>query len=58
MRAVDLLDASKDSADNARGAVVLTLIPTLIHYFQSVRKAKKKAAAGITTEKPAPTPEV
>lgn len=28
------------------GAVVLTLIPTLWHYFQSARKAKKAAAAG------------
>jgi membrane-associated protein len=28
------------------GAVVITLIPTLWHYFQSMRKAKKAAAAG------------
>ncbi len=28
------------------GAVVLTLIPTLWHYFQSAHKAKKAAAAG------------
>ncbi|GGR22573.1 hypothetical protein GCM10010196_15340 [Agromyces mediolanus] len=28
------------------GAVVLTLIPTLWHYFQSARKAKRAAAAG------------
>ncbi|MFD6053376.1 DedA family protein [Agromyces sp. NPDC060279] len=28
------------------GAVVLTLIPTLWHYFQSSRKAKRAAAAG------------
>jgi membrane-associated protein len=28
------------------GAVVITLIPTLWHYFQSMHKAKKAAAAG------------
>jgi membrane-associated protein len=28
------------------GAVVLTLIPTLWHYFQSASKARKAAAAG------------
>ncbi|KQR52629.1 hypothetical protein ASF88_14070 [Leifsonia sp. Leaf336] len=42
------------------GAVVITLIPTLFHYFQSLRKAKKKrleAAAAEPTE-PRPTPDV
>ena len=37
------------------GAVVLTLIPTLIHYFQSVRKAKRKRLAEAAST--APTPE-
>jgi membrane-associated protein len=27
------------------GAVVVTLVPTLFHYFQSTRRAKKAAAA-------------
>ena len=42
------------------GAVVITLIPTLFHYFQSLRKAKKKrleAAAAEPTE-PRPTPDI
>ncbi|ANF30303.1 hypothetical protein A0130_00135 [Leifsonia xyli] len=30
------------------GAVVITLVPTLFHYFQSVRKAKRKAAEDVT----------
>lgn len=42
------------------GAVVITLIPTLFHYFQSLRKAKKKrlAEADEAAAHPAPTPEV
>jgi membrane-associated protein len=40
------------------GAVVITLIPTLFHYFQSVRKAKKKREQGITEEQAPATPEV
>ncbi|QNE34642.1 DedA family protein [Leifsonia shinshuensis] len=49
------------------GAVVITLIPTLFHYFQSLRKAKKKrleaeAAAATATDAtvsdPHPTPDV
>jgi membrane-associated protein len=34
------------------GAVVITLVPTLFHYFQSVRKAKRKAAAEDVTAPP------
>jgi len=42
------------------GAVLITLIPTLFHYFQSVRKAKRNAAANNVAappvvEEPAPT---
>lgn len=44
------------------GAVVLTLIPTLFHYFQSMHKAKKKrleaAAAGAEAAEPRPTPDI
>lgn len=42
------------------GAVVITLIPTLFHYFQSLRKAKKKRLEAATTESadPRPTPDV
>ena len=32
------------------GAVVITLIPTLFHYFQSSRKAKRNAAAQAATD--------
>lgn len=32
------------------GAVLLTVIPTVIHYIQSSRKAKKRAAAVLTDE--------
>ena len=38
------------------GAVVITLVPTLFHYFQSVRKAKRKRAADAA--QPAPTPDI
>jgi membrane-associated protein len=34
------------------GAVVITLVPTLFHYFQSVRKAKRNAAAAEVTAPP------
>ena len=47
------------------GAVLITLVPTLFHYFQSMRKAKKNAAASAAAphdvaappviEQPAPT---
>ena len=41
------------------GAVLVTLIPTLFHYVQSVRKAKRKAAADVVAppvvDEPAPT---
>jgi membrane-associated protein len=42
------------------GAVVITLIPTLFHYFQSLRKAKRKrlAAAAAEPAEPRPTPDV
>ena len=45
------------------GAVVVTLIPTLFHYFQSLRKAKRKrleaaANAEAATPDPHPTPDV
>ena len=44
------------------GAVVITLIPTLFHYFQSLRKAKKKrleaAAADAEATEPRPTPDI
>jgi membrane-associated protein len=42
------------------GAVVITLIPTLFHYFQSLRKAKKKRLEAATAESadPRPTPDV
>jgi len=45
------------------GAVVVTLIPTLFHYFQSLRKAKRTrleaaANAEATTPDPHPTPDV
>ncbi|MBO1740843.1 VTT domain-containing protein [Leifsonia sp. TF02-11] len=44
------------------GAVVLTLIPTLFHYFQSMHKAKKKrleaATAGAEAAEPRPTPDI
>jgi membrane-associated protein len=45
------------------GAVVVTLIPTLFHYFQSLRKAKRKrleaaAKAEAATPDPHPTPDV
>lgn len=44
------------------GAVVLTLIPTLFHYFQSMHKAKKKrlaaAAAEVEATEPRPTPDI
>ncbi|WP_349863029.1 VTT domain-containing protein [Leifsonia sp. WHRI 6310E] len=42
------------------GAVVITLIPTLFHYFQSLRKAKKKriAEADEAAAHPSPSPEV
>ncbi|MFJ8893286.1 DedA family protein [Leifsonia sp. NPDC102414] len=42
------------------GAVLITLVPTLIHYFQSLHKAKKKAAAAeaaAAQEAPAPAAE-
>lgn len=42
------------------GAVVVTLVPTLFHYFQSLRKAKKKRTDAASAE-PAdrrPTPDV
>ncbi len=32
------------------GAVLLTVIPTVIHYIQSSRKAKKRAAAALTDD--------
>ena len=49
------------------GAVLITLVPTLFHYFQSVRKAKKNAAASArprtmsrprrsSSSRPPPTP--
>nr|WP_217499092.1 VTT domain-containing protein [Leifsonia sp. C5G2] len=41
------------------GAVLITLIPTLFHYFQSLRKAKRKPAADDVTAPPvvdAPAP--
>ncbi|SEA92277.1 DedA family protein [Leifsonia sp. 21MFCrub1.1] len=42
------------------GAVVITLVPTLFHYFQSLRKSKRKAAedsaAPAAVEEPAPAP--
>jgi membrane-associated protein len=34
------------------GAVVITLVPTLFHYVQSVRKAKRKASSGDLTAPP------
>lgn len=40
------------------GAVVITLVPTLFHYFQSVRKAKRKRAAEAAAAHPAPTPDI
>ncbi len=40
------------------GAVVITLIPTLFHYFQSMRKAKKKRAEGVAQEQAPAAPEV
>lgn len=44
------------------GAVVLTLIPTLFHYFQSMHKAKKKrleaAAVDAAATEPRPTPDI
>ncbi|WP_348787318.1 VTT domain-containing protein [Leifsonia sp. NPDC080035] len=41
------------------GAVVVTLIPTLFHYVQSVRKAKRKRAADDAAgSHPATTPDV
>lgn len=44
------------------GAVVLTLIPTLFHYFQSMHKAKKKrleaAATDAAATEPRPTPDI
>jgi membrane-associated protein len=42
------------------GAVVVTLIPTLFHYVQSLRKAKKKRleAADAEATEPRPTPDV
>ena len=42
------------------GAVVITLIPTLFHYFQSLHKAKRKrleAEAGADVAEPRPTPD-
>lgn len=39
------------------GAVLITLVPTLIHYFQSLRKAKKKAAAAAEVGEPTSAPE-
>jgi membrane-associated protein len=39
------------------GAVVLTLIPTVFHYIQSVRKAKRKREAEAASSAAAPTPE-
>jgi membrane-associated protein len=42
------------------GAVVITLIPTLFHYVQSLRKAKKKRleSAAAETAEPRPTPDI
>jgi membrane-associated protein len=34
------------------GAVVITLVPTLFHYFQSLRKAKRKSAEDATDAAP------
>ncbi|MFF2773012.1 DedA family protein [Streptomyces bacillaris] len=41
------------------GAVLITLIPTLFHYFQSLRKAKKKRqeAEAADVAEPRPTPD-
>ncbi|MDN4614867.1 VTT domain-containing protein [Leifsonia sp. F6_8S_P_1B] len=40
------------------GAVVITLVPTLFHYFQSLRKAKRKRAAEAAAAHPTPTPDI
>jgi membrane-associated protein len=40
------------------GAVVITLVPTLFHYFQSVRKAKRKREAEAAAAHPTPTPDI
>ncbi|MEO7015883.1 MAG: DedA family protein, partial [Leifsonia sp.] len=39
-------------------AVVVTLVPTLYHYIQSTRKAKKANAAKAATPESTPTPDV